>query len=140
MVIFPDVEKVLVAGLKTALTSRVEPVAAAVHVSTIKPAPDVFPYPTAIVTIRSDGGQMLDPVRKTERIGINVWCSGTQAYENASELAHLVTALMKSLTGDAIKYIDNILSPIRIDEESTEEHRYMTFELVVKGSMLAVTP
>lgn len=136
MVIFPDVEMVLVAGLKTALASRTEPVADSVHVSTIKPAPDVSPYPTAIVTIRSDGGPVMDDVRKTERIGINVWCSGTQAYENASELAHLVTALMKSLTGDSIKYVNNVLSPIRIDEESTEEHRYMTFELIVKGSTL----
>lgn len=132
-VIFPDIEKVLVAALKTALLARDEPIAANVYVATKKPAPDYSPYPSKMVILRADGGPQLDDVRKTERIGVNVWCD---TYANANELSYLVAALMKTLTGDSVKYVNMVLSPIRIDEASTEEHRYMTFELVVKASNL----
>lgn len=132
-VIFPDIEKVLVAGLKAALLARSEPIAANVHVATKKPAPDFSPYPTKIVVIRADGGPQIDDVRKTERIGINVWCD---TYSNANELSYLVAALMKTLTGEHVKFVNMVLSPIRIDEDSTEEHRYLTFELIVKASTL----
>lgn len=132
-VIFPDIEKVLVAGLKAALAARVEPIASNVYVATKKPAPDFTPYPSKIVQIRADGGPQLDDVRKTERIGVNVWCA---TYADANELSYFVAALMKTLTGDHVKFVNMVLSPIRIDEASTEEHRYLTFELVVKASTL----
>ena len=43
-VIFPDVEKVLVASLIAALAARTEPLAQNVHVGTIKPAADWTTY------------------------------------------------------------------------------------------------
>lgn len=132
-VIFPDIEKVLVAGLKSALAGRDEPVAQNVYVATKKPAPDYTPYPSKMVVVRADGGPQLDDVRKTERIGINIWCDN---YADANELSYLVAALMKTLTGDSVKFVNMVLSPIRIDEASTEEHRYSTFELIVKASEL----
>lgn len=132
-VIFPDIEKILVAGLKAALDDRSEPVAANVYVATKKPAPDYTPYPSKIVVIRADGGLQLDDVRKNERIGVNVWCTD---YGTANELSYLVAALMKTLTGESVKFVNMVLSPVRVDEASKEEHRYLTFELIVKGSNL----
>jgi hypothetical protein len=132
-VIFPDIEKVLVAAIKNELNARSESYAQNVHVSTIKPAADVKPYPSRIVTIRSDGGPKVDWVRKLERIGINVWAD---TYADASNLARLIEALSVTLTGDEIKLSRVALSPTRIDEAGPQEARYLTLELIVKGSTL----
>jgi hypothetical protein len=134
VVIFPDVEKILVGALKDSLLTRSETYAQNVHVSTKKPAPDFSPYPSKIVTIRSDGGPLKTDVTKLERVGINVYAD---AYDVASDLSKLVEALMRSLTGEYIKLVEIILSPVRVDEMSEEEVRYMTLELVVKGSNLS---
>jgi hypothetical protein len=132
-VIFPDIEKVLVAAIKAELSLRTESYAQNVHVSTIKPAADKTPYPARIITIRSDGGPKLDWVRKIERIGINVWAN---TYCDASNLARLIEALSVTLTGDEIKLSTVSLSPTRIPEAGPQEARYLTLELIVKGSTL----
>jgi hypothetical protein len=132
-VIFPDIEKVLVAGIKAELDSRSESYAQDVVVATIKPSPSVSPYPSRIITIRSDGGPKLDWVRKLERVAITIWAD---TYSDASDLARLIEALSITLTGDQIKLSQVILSPIRIDEAGPQECRYMTLELTTKGSTL----
>ena len=132
-VIFPDVEKVLVAAISAELETRSESYAQNVYVATKKPSADKNPYPSRIITIRSDGGPKLDWVRKAERIGITIWAD---TYADASDLARLIEALAVTLTNDSIKLSQVILSPIRIDEAGTQECRYMTLELITKGSTL----
>jgi hypothetical protein len=132
-VIFPDVEKVLVAGLKAALKERKELCTHGVEISTIKPAPDKKPYPKRIIVIRGDGGPELDDVRKIERVGVNIWADN---YADASDLARITEALMKQLTGAEIKKVEIILSPVRVDEEGPQEHRYLTLEVTTKGTPL----
>lgn len=129
-VIFPDVEKVLVEAISTALAARTEPVAEDVHVSTIKPAPDFTPYPSKMVVVRGDGGPQLDWVRKLERVGITIWAD---TYAEASDLARLLEALLKEMTGDEIKLVTIVLSPVRVAEESPAECRYLTIEVTTKG-------
>jgi hypothetical protein len=132
-VIFPDVEKVLVAGIKAALAERNESYALNVLVATKKPAPDFTPYPSKIVTIRSDGGPQLDHVRKQERLGIHVWAD---SYADASDLARLLEALLKQMTGEEIKLVEIALSPVRVDEEGPQECRFMTIQVITKGVTL----
>jgi len=132
MVIFPNVERILVAGLSAALEARTETYAADVLVTTKKPAADAV-QPARCVVIRADGGATLDDVRKTERVGITVWAD---TYADASDLAHLVAALSKSVTGADIKKVDVSLSPTRLGEENQQEARYLVLELIVKGSNL----
>lgn len=132
-VIFPDIEKVLVAALKAELAQRSETCARNVYVATKKPAPDKKPYPRRIIVIRSDGGPKIDWVRKLERVGITIWAD---TYEDASDLARLVEALSMTLTGEEIKLANVALSPTRIDEAGTQECRYLILELTVKGSTL----
>jgi hypothetical protein len=132
-VIFPDVEKVLVAAIKAELTARTETYAQNVFVATKKPAADKTPYPSRIITIRSDGGPKLDWVRKSERVAVTIWAD---TYADASDLARLIEALSITLTSDSIKLSQVILSPIRIDEAGPQECRYMTLELITKGSTL----
>lgn len=132
-VIFPDVEKVLVAAIQSELSTRAEPFAQDVFVATIKPAADKNPYPSRIVTIRSDGGPKLDWVRKSERVAITIWAN---TYTDASDLARLIEALSITLTSDSIKLSQVVLSPVRVDEAGPQECRYMTLELTTKGSTL----
>jgi hypothetical protein len=132
-VIFPDIEKVLVAAIKAELATRTEAYAQNVFVATKKPAPDVKPYPARIIAIRSDGGPKLDWIRKSERIGITIWAN---TYSDASDLARLIEALSITLTGDEVKLAQVILSPVRVDEAGPQECRYMTLELITKGSTL----
>ena len=132
-VIFPDVEKVLVAALKAELETREESYAQNVYVATIKPAADQTPYPGRIIVVRSDGGPKLDWVRKSERIGITVWAD---TYADASDLARLIEALSITMTSDSIKLSQVVLSPVRVDEAGPQECRYMTLELITKGSTL----
>lgn len=132
-VIFPDLEKELVAGLTSALAARSESYAQGVKVCTIKPAPDVVPYPSRIVVIRGDGGPALDHVRKMERAGLTIWAD---TYEDASNLARLVEALVKNLVGEKIKNVNVALSPVRVAEEGPQECRYLTVEFITKGTDL----
>ena len=132
-VIFPDAEKVLVAAIKQKLDARTESYTNGVVVATKKPAADVTPYPARNVVIRSDGGPELDHVRKLERISISVY-AGT--YADASNLARMVQALMRTTTGADIKQVTAILSPVRTDEEGPQEARYMTFEIITKAKTL----
>jgi hypothetical protein len=132
-VIFPDVEKVLVAAIKSELSARIEPYAQNVMVATKKPAPDVKPYPARIVTVRGDGGPELDHVRKLERVGVTIYAN---TYSNASDLSRLLEALFRTMTGEQIKMVSVILSPVRLDEGSTEEARFMTLEVITKASSL----
>ena len=131
--LYPDLELVLVAKLKDAFTASTHPITNGVHVSTKKPPPDVTPYPTRIVTIRSDGGPDLERnIMKEEAIGINVY---TLDYAEANTLAWVTNALMRQINGDGIKLIENLLSPVRVDNpREQEEQRFMTFSVVSKAT------
>lgn len=132
--IFPDVEKLLVARLKSNFQSSSEPFASNVTVATKKPAAEVSPYPARIVTVRTDGGLGLERgLTKTERIGVNVYAA---TYADANDLARLVEAWMRTFTSGDIKRVETTMSPVRVDNNAKEEQRYMTFELVVKASTL----
>lgn len=132
-VIFPDVEKVLVAAIKSELANRNEPYAQNVVVATKKPAPDVIPYPSRMVVIRGDGGPELDHVRKLERVGVSIFCN---TYADASDLSRLLEALFRTMTGEQIKLVSVVLSPVRLDEASPQEGRYMTLEITTKATNL----
>jgi hypothetical protein len=130
--IFPDVESLLVARIKSALTTLSAPVTAGVTVAVKKPAPDVSPYPAKIVTVRADGGQqILRGLVKEEMIGINVFANN---YKNASDLARYVESIMRVSNWGDIKLIETTMSPVRVENDAKEEQRYMTFRVVVKAS------
>ena len=132
-VVFPDIELFLVTALQNQLDASTEPVASGVFVGVKKPRTDTNPYPPKTVIIRSDGGADLDHVRRSERVGINIWCP---TYGEANDLARLVAALIRGVTGTEVKNVRIGLHPTRIDEDGPEEHRYLTAELVVKGTNL----
>ena len=68
-----------------------------------------------------------------ERIGVTIWAN---TYAEASSLARLVEALTTDLTGPEIKLVNVVLSPVRVAEEGPQECRYLTLELITKGTDL----
>ena len=132
--IFPDVEKLLVARLKSSLSTSGQSYASNVTVATKKPGAEVTPYPARIVTVRADGGTSIERgLTKSERVGVNVYAAN---YSDASSLALLVEALMRTFNWGDIKLVNTSMSPVRVDNDGKEEQRYMTFEIVVKASTL----
>ena len=132
--IFPDVEKLLVSRLKDSLQASSKSYASGVTVATKKPSAEVTPYPARIVTVRADGGgSLVRGLTKSERVGVNVYAAN---YSDASSLALLVEALMRTFNWGDIKLVDTSMSPVRVNNDGKEEQRYMTFELVVKASTL----
>lgn len=130
--IYPDVEPLLIARIKSGLAALSAPVTSGVTVAVKKPAPDVSPYPTKIVTVRADGGAEISRgLIKSEMIGVNVFAS---TYKDASELALFVEAIVRASNWGDIKMVETTMSPVRVDNEGKEEQRYMTFRIVVKAS------
>jgi len=131
LTIFPDLEVLLVSRLSDALNQSGETVAEDVVVSVKKPAPNVSPYPSKIVTIRVDGGfdEERNIVRR-EAVGVNVYCAD---YKTANDLARLVEALLRGLVGGEIKLVEVTLSPVRVDNPAQEEQRFMTASIVTQS-------
>jgi hypothetical protein len=138
-VVFPDVELWATGWLRSALTARAEPYAADVFVSNARPSAEAWtsahpsiPYPARMVTVRRDGGPRLDVVREAARLGVNVWGKTEQ---EASDLARLVRALLWSAPdGDPVCKVTETSGPSPIPD--VQPRRYMTFELVVRGTDL----
>lgn len=129
LVIFDDVEMLVTTYVRAALALRVEPYTTGVKVGVTVPNP----RPTRLVTVRRDGGPRLDVVRESARIGVNVW-AGTE--QDASDLARLVRALLWAMPdGKPVTKVTELSGPSPVAEDSGAR-RYLTFELLVKGSEL----
>lgn len=133
--IYPDLESVLVAKLKALFTASTRPITNDVTISTKKPPSDVKPYPTKIVTVRADGGPDLERnIMREEAIGVNIYAS---TYKNANELALTTDAFLRQINGSGIQLIENLLSPVRVDNpRDEEEQRFMTYSVVLKAADL----
>lgn len=130
--IFPDVETLVIARLVDYLALNSNPVTDGVAVAAVKPAPDETPYPARIVTVRSDGASMLiRGITRSERIGINVYAA---TYGDANSLSRIVESIMREIAWGDIKLVETVSAPVRISNDSKEEQRYMTFDLVVKAT------
>lgn len=126
-IVFPDVELVITSYLRTALADY--------------GYPDMFVSnrrgtQTQAVWVRRDGGPTLDVVREAARVGVNVFDATEQKVAN---LAQTVSALMRvAADGAPIVRVEQIAGPSPIADATPR--RYLTFEVVVRGSELAPTP
>lgn len=127
-VIFPDVELWATGYLRTALTAYGYP---GVFVSNRRE------NQTTAVWVRRDGGAQLDQVREAPRLGVNVFAPTEQA---ATDLARTVSALLVAApNGAPVARVREVTGPSPVVDESGPR-RFMSFELVVRGSDLAPTP
>lgn len=128
-VIFPDIEKTLVAYLNDVLPDHGAP---GVRVGTKKAQPDQEQPGKEIVLTAAYNAEQ-DYVRKTASVTVEIYAD---TYANANALSLLVAALMPGCVGDEIKLAEVRLGPVRIGEDSTQEKRYLDVGLVVKGTDL----
>jgi hypothetical protein len=129
-VIYPDIEKLLVAHLDAALADIYG--AGEVRVGT-KKAPADSTQPAREVVIVGQYSGSLDDVRAQASAVIDVYAD---QYETASELGLLCGALVVDISKEHIKRAVVSLGPVRLVEESTQEKRSLSVDLVVKGAPL----
>lgn len=125
LVVFPDVELWLCTYLRDELTVRGH---ADVRVAT------TYQRQARSVWIRRDGGPRLDVVREVARIGVNVYADGPTG-EPVNDLAQLVRALIGACPdGKPVLTVTELSGPSPVDDPSGQPRRYLTFELIVRGS------
>lgn len=128
--LFPNLEAELIRTLREILATIDSPVAEGVHVGVEK----LSGYEKQI-TVRSDGGN-IEGRLKDEAFGINIWAPEGD-FQEASELALLVEAVLPIIPHRQRSYIKKIsisLGATRVNEEGTEEQRYITGSAIVGAS------
>ncbi len=129
-IIFPDVEKLLVTHLTSALAGIYG--AGVVRVGT-KKAPADATQPSREVVIVGQYSGSLDDVRAQASAVIDVYAND---YETASQLGLQCGALVVEISRVHIKRAVVSLGPVRLVEESTQEKRSLSVDLIVKGALL----
>ena len=133
MLIFPDIEKELVAYFNQALENIGTDLATDVRVGTIHSQPDQETPHKQIVIIGSYNSDTIDRVTKFATVTIEVYADD---YATASSLGLLAEALVRESTGQHIKRAEVRLGPVRTNEEGQQERRSLDVELIVKGTDL----
>lgn len=129
MIIYPNTEAVLINSLIAKLTEDTDQISNNVYVASKKPLSDAG-ITGKIITVRNDGGQDITEVTRIERVGINIYADTA---DEATNLSLTVEAYLRTILNRYIKKVEIILSPVRVDEEGTQERRYLTAEVTVKA-------
>lgn len=132
MVIFPDIEKTLVAYFNSALAAVGSEIATGVRVATKKAQPD-DEQPSKEIVITAGWDSEDNYVLKSAIVTIQVFASD---YSDANELGLLVESLSRGCVGDAIKRAEVRLGPVRIADEGAQEKRFIELAVMVKGTTL----
>lgn len=125
-IIYPDIEKVLVAYFKSVLTD--------VYVATKHAPADASPVPTKELVINvSYAGETDNRVTREAFATLDVYAN---TYADANALGLMVEALVRDCVGEEIKLAEVRLGPVRINEDSEQEHRSLDVALIVKATTL----
>ena len=130
-VVFPDVEKLLVAHLQTTLNARYG--SGVVRVATKKAPAETSPYPSREVVVAAQYQGVRENVLQEVTAVVDIYAN---TYENASDLALVTGALVVTISRDYVKRAVVTVGPIRLLEDSTQEKRTLSVDLTVKGSTL----
>jgi hypothetical protein len=132
MLIFPDVEVVLVSYFNTALAALGTPLATGVRVATRKAPPSPTP-PAKELIINVSYNEEAMFVTRLATVTLEVYAD---SYGVANQLGLLVEALIRGAVGEDIKRVEVRLGPVRTTESSQQERRSIDVELVIKGSTI----
>ena len=132
MIIFPDVEPILVAHLTDALAEIGTPLATSVRVAT-KKADAAATQPAKQVVLTGGYTSQIETMIKAATVTVDVYAN---EYQTASELALLIGAIIVNVPKDQIKRAVVTLGPVRLSDEAPQEKRSMTVDLTVKGAAL----
>lgn len=129
MLVFPDVEKLVVAYLKNKLQTYGGSLAAGVTVATKKVAPDAA-QPAKQIVVQFAYNREQNLVTRVGSLTLDVYAND---YGTANDLALLVEALIRGLAGGLIKKVEVALGPVRTAEASEQEKRSLDVQLIVAG-------
>ncbi len=129
MLVFPDVEKLVVTYLKNRLNTYGGSLAAGVNVATKKVAPDAT-QPAKQIVVQFAYNREQNTVTRIGSLTLDVYAND---YGTANDLALLVEALIRGLTGSFIKKVEVSLGPVRTTEPSDQEKRSLDIQLTVAG-------
>lgn len=128
-ILFPDAELWATTRVRALLTGRPESYVTGVKVSNVIPAVRA----DRMVIVRRDGG----PARGVfdhPRLSIQVWAKSEQ---DATDLARLVSALMRRLPGDGVcTAVSQNSGPNPVADASGQPLRYLVFDATLRGTAL----
>ncbi len=126
-IIYPDIEKVLVAHLQNSLGNDV-------RVATKKtPADQTPPAKEVVVVVAYAGDKEPSQVLKFAGVVLDIYAND---YATASTLALQTEAALRQATGNEIKFVEIIAGPTRLAEETPQERRSISAEVTVKATDL----
>ena len=123
MLQFPDIEPIIVSVLKAHFTT--------VRVGTKKLPADQQPAKQIVVTVAYGNEKSISPVLRYAGVVLDIYASN---YADASSLALEATAVLRTVTGASIKEVSIISGPTRMGDDTGQEHRAISAELVVKAT------
>ena len=125
MVIYPDIEELIIDYLKDNLLTITE--YSDVRIGHTKSKNDNL----SEVIVTGSYNRDLSEVHRSASLVLEVYAN---TYEKASTLALIVDSLIREATVDAIKKVEVTVGPIRLAEASTSEKRSLSVDLVVKST------
>lgn len=124
MVIFPDIEKIIVSYLSSGLASIGESdVKVRINKSKNNDEKEVI--------ITGAYNADIPPVHKQASIVIDIYCP---SHEEANSLSLKVDSLIRGATIEGIKKVDVVLGPVRTAEASQSQKRSISVDLIVQAS------
>lgn len=126
MIIYPDIEKIIVSYLSEALINIGETdVKVRINKSKNNDEKEV------IITAAYNAD--IPPVHKQASLVIDIYCP---THEEANALSLKVDSVIRGATIQGIKKVDVVLGPVRTAEASQSQKRSMSVDLIVQASNL----
>ena len=127
MVIYPDIEELIIAYLKSNLLTITG--YENVNIAPIKSMNDN----ASEVIIQGAYNNDISKVHRAASLVIEVYAD---TFEKANTLSLIVDALIREATVNDIKKVDVVVGPIRLAEASSSEKRSLSVDLVVKATQM----
>lgn len=127
MVIYPDIDELLITYLKDTLL--VITGYENVNIAPIKSMNDN----ASEVIVTASYNRDISQVHRNASAVIEVYAD---TFEKANTLSLIVDALIREATVNGIKKVDVVVGPVRLAEASTSEKRSLSIDLVVKATQM----
>ena len=125
MILFPDIEPELVDALKTYFPM--------IRVATKKAPADQQPPVQIVVTASYSNENTATSVLRYAGIVLDIYADD---YATASSTALEAVAVLQTVIGESVKHVKLIAGPTRMGDDTGQEHRAISAEVVVKATDL----
>ena len=123
MLVFPDIEQDIVAGLKEQFPM--------VRIGTKKLPADQQPAVQIVVTATYGSEKSVSPVLRFAGIVLDVYADD---YGTANSTALEACGALMLLVGENLKHVKLVSGPTRMGDDTGQEHRAISAEIVVKAN------